>query len=304
MDIEMKECPICQSKNICLRDTYRTGVPTPYTETFAHLNIFGCTQCGLGFAYPNVDAEKLGTYYKNYYKPRFFDKIQSDIWPIPDIRSIAQLQLARSFCNFKAEDVFLDIGCGAGCSLYSASILFDDPKLAIIEQNKTTIEFLKNKFTKLSIYESINTAINTSLKAKIILMSHSLEHFYCEELIHTINSIKQILTDDGVLLIEIPNADVETDKFIRRKHDIPHTCFFTNKTIIELGKSCNLKIAYINQYGYPPSISHQQNAETQRKIIKKQNIQNKRIFHIVSALRSEFFMPVQSGNVIRAVLTK
>jgi hypothetical protein len=88
--------------------------------------------------------------------------------------------------------------------------------------------------------------------AKIILLSHTLEHFRSTDLPTLLKTLKEVLDREGALVIEVPHVDFKLHKEIRFP-DTPHTIFFSADSLRRLLKNYGFDIRYIQILGnsYP-----------------------------------------------------
>lgn len=109
-----------------------------------------------------------------------------------------------------------------------AKLILPSPKLFAIELIDGASKFFSKKFDAIT-YRSIKEFINnTNEKAKILLMSHSLEHYQYTDLEETLLDIQNSLDEKGVVIIEVPHCDLRIHKHIRG-NDTPHTIFLAKK---------------------------------------------------------------------------
>jgi SAM-dependent methyltransferase len=244
----MKKCDLCNSE---LQND------TDYLNEWNH-NLFEnkslliCMNCGFSQINPKLTDNDLNNYYENIYRSKnspmyidfnsyFLDKHTSDF------RSISQLLLGRQYVSNKKEYSFLDIGPGPGFSLISAKKIFQNVKLSVIESNSHAKNFYKKFFKDLSIYKNLNEIKN---EIDVILMSHSLEHFDINDMPALFQDMHNILADDGIVIIEVPHADLRNASFLsKRKNDTPHLSFFSLDSLTKFVNKSKFNIRFINTVG-------------------------------------------------------
>lgn len=209
------------------------------SDIFSGLTINHCDQCGLGFVYPIINSGKINTYYSLIYRaknsPFYFDFKKNNetrlpkSYPYANERSFSQILLARTFTNFDENDIFLDIGPGKGGAFAISKLILPSPKLYGIELTNGAAKYFKEKFNALT-FSSLKEFNNSSNKAKIILMSHSLEHYQFSDLDDLFSDIIFALDDNGVIVIEVPHCDIRLHADIRG-NDTPHTLFFSKNSL-------------------------------------------------------------------------
>ena len=178
-----------------------------------------------------IDFEKLRTYPVEY-----------------DIRSIAQITLAKQFVIFNTGDIFLDIGPGRGGSFAVANKVLINPRSIGIELNQGATNAFKRLYG-IETLPSFNTFIKQGLKAKIILLSHSLEHFKLSTLEDFLVNLKKLISNDGVVVIEVPLIDFRKHANFREE-DAPHFLFFNLESLQLIFEKNHWKVLFINSCGY------------------------------------------------------
>ncbi|MBT3235625.1 MAG: class I SAM-dependent methyltransferase [Bdellovibrionales bacterium] len=223
-------------------------------EQFLSLKIYFCSFCTFAFAFPELNPEDIHSYYAEQYRSpkstfyiNFNKKVIPEINDLYNNRSFAQLTLARSFCTFDHGDSFLDIGPGKGGSFIIANAIFPAPALHAIELSKEADEYYKKNFNTTS-HLSLTNFSKGERKAKIILMSHSLEHFCMSDLDILFKNIQTALHDEGVLVIEVPNVNMQVHQYVRGP-DTPHLLFFTPKSLKALLIKYKFKVLFIDTCG-------------------------------------------------------
>ena len=224
---------------------------------FNKLKIKYCIHCGFGHSFPEIDVKVINHFYEKQYRSKEstfyinFSKLKdtkvSGVADIRDSRSFGQLSLARAFCNFNSGDVFLDIGPGTGDSFNFAKTLFNNPKLHSIEFSQGAKEHYKKNYNALS-HDSINDFISLNLKAQIILMSHSLEHYRLSDLSEFFSMLSIALAKNGVAVLEVPNVDFRFH-INNRGADTPHFLFFSKESLLLLFEKYSFDVLFIDTCG-------------------------------------------------------
>jgi hypothetical protein len=228
------------------------------SNIFSALKLYHCEKCGMGFTYPDLPMEDLYKYYSIIYRaknsPFYFDfetKVQNKIsksYPYANQRSFSQILLARFFTVFNKDDIFIDIGPGKGGSYSFAKLLLPSPKLYGIELTEGAKYFFKINF-QAETYNSLNEYNNNIKgKVKIMLMSHSLEHYQISDLDTLFEEIKITLDDTGVIVIEVPHCDLRIHADIRG-NDTPHTLFFSKQSLKLLLEKNGFEVLFIDTCG-------------------------------------------------------
>lgn len=240
-DLEKNECDFLLYKNI----------EFPNTTIFEECQIIVCSYCGFGFLDEEPSAELINNFYINDYRnpksPYYINFPQVSRLRSIDARSLAQIYMGLSQVIFKHNDNFLDLGPGSGNSFATASLVLDNPNCFGIELNRGAQEFyLKNYNTR--SFRSISTFIDLGLKAKIIILSHSLEHFKLTEIPKLFEDLKMALSQDGIIIIEVPNEDLSKYSKIR-KNDAPHLLFFNRESLMSIVTKNDFEVTAISESG-------------------------------------------------------
>ena len=222
-------------------------------KLFENKSISICMECGFGQINKKLDQNDLKDYYENIYRSRYspmhidFSSYFLDKHTL-DFRSISQLLLGRQYISNKKEYSFLDIGAGHGHSFFSATKIFQNVKLSVIESDSDAKNFYKKKyFNELTIFNNLTEIKN---QIDVLLMSHSLEHFDINNMQALFQDIHNILADDGVVIIEVPNADMRNMDFLSdRLNDTPHLSFFSLDSLTQLVDKSKFNISFINTVG-------------------------------------------------------
>jgi hypothetical protein len=132
----------------------------------------------------------------------------------------------------RKDDVFLDLGAGSGNSFNVASMVLDSPRFVSIESNSSASSYYAKKFG-VTPFRNIEDFKSEGKKAQFILLSHSLEHFRFDEVHDLLEGVFDILDDQGVCVIEVPNSNLRLNSG-KIEEDAPHLLFFTRATLENL----------------------------------------------------------------------
>ena len=195
--------------------------------------IVKCSGCGLVYL-RNVPEEN--EIYEDYYEIKFrkYDySIESKYDYLAEIYAINQQRLC-CLKKFKKEGKLLDVGCGSGLFMKTAS----DQNYDVygIDVSNKALSFARDEF-KLNVQQkSLNDLIKENGKFDIITLWHVLEHFMNP--VNELKKVRTLLNENGVCFIEVPNYNSIKFKLSRKKwkggnHPIYHRTFFTSKTLRE-----------------------------------------------------------------------
>jgi len=133
--------------------------------------------------------------------------------------------------ELKNKDVkILDYGCGLGQILQALKV--EGYKNCYgVDIEKSAIEFCKENSLHVEELNLDNLLNPFSSKFDIIILSHIIEHIPKDEIINTLNFIKnEFLADNGKLLIAVPNAQSNTHAYWAYE-DWTHTTLFTSGSL-------------------------------------------------------------------------
>jgi hypothetical protein len=239
-DLEKSDCDFLIYKN----------TEFPNSHIFEKCQIIVCPYCGFGFLDEEPSAELINNFYINDYrdpKSPYYVNFAKYRQRSIDARSLAQIYMGLSQVIFSHNDNFLDLGSGLGNSFATASLILDSPNCFGIEMNSGAQEFYLKNYNARS-YQSVSTFIDLGLKAKMILLSHSLEHFKLTEIPKLFEDLKMALSQDGVIIIEVPNEDLLKYSKIR-KNDAPHLLFFNRESLMKIVTNYGFEVTAISECG-------------------------------------------------------
>jgi hypothetical protein len=243
-------------------ETYRNWAWPTFT-VFNSLSLAVCENCALGAAVPELSDEALRDFYGTAFRAKWghaylnFGRAPTSFF---SHRAVAQLSLATGYCLFQPGDTFLDVGAGEGTSFYAARTLLPSPQLAAIELAEGAEGYFVRNVAA-SVYPSLEDFIAAGRQAKIILLSHSLEHYRPADIGGLFEGFKKALAADGVLVVEVPNVNLR-DHPNWRVGDAPHLLFFNEQSLRLLLERHGFEILFIRTCGHPndgpvvPEIEH------------------------------------------------
>ncbi len=152
---------------------------------------------------------------------------------------------------------YLDFGCGFfGCA---DKARFKAESIYAVEPDRQVRSFLQNDgITCFSSIDELETELTK--KIDVITMFHVLEHL--ENPVDVLKRLGNLLTDDGRIIIEVPNADdallslYESDAFADFTYWICHLYLFDNNTLKQTIKKAGLKVNFIHQIQRYPLSNH------------------------------------------------
>jgi len=236
MLISEKKCYLCCSTKFnkrsgCVRDRHE-------------LEVLECASCGL-VCLSSFDHIRDG----------FYENSEMHGEEIPDIEAWLKETAwddERRFQYLKSvlsNRTLLDFGCGAGGFLLKAREVAATAH-GVEPETRMSGHYRNNGFT---VFQNLSEIKNDIKRAKydIITMFHVLEHIPDPKSI--LSELSEMLTDDGQIIVEVPNAD---DALLTLYHNQPfshftywscHLFLYTAKTLKMLFSQVNLKMNYIKQ---------------------------------------------------------
>lgn len=189
-------CPICGSKEV--RRIRRNRIFDTY--------LFTCSSCDLFFSSPEANGQLIANYYgksqdemeSRKYK-LFMKKVNSEVslWDSNRRHS----QLANMIDNEIGKNKkILEIGCG---NAYTLIYLSSKGHSCVgVEPGFDQWDAIKNKDIK--IHQCVFGDVKFNEKFDIVLLEHLLEHI--PNPIDFLFQINSIMTENGLLFIEVPNS--------------------------------------------------------------------------------------------------
>lgn len=245
-------CYQCSSTNqqpLVVAGEDLTGKPGRFT-------FVTCSNCGLSYQHPRLKLEYIGAYYDDEY---IAHRKKSDWGPLTPLYEWAmgkhdreKLALVRSYAPLTADSRVLDVGCGAGTFLTQiraasgATVSGVDFKDLTHLPGFDQIDFHHGLFYQQSF---------TGRRFDIITMWHFLEHDY--DPVRTLHHARDLLADDGRLLIEVPRLDsVSWRLFGDRWPGLQapqHTALYSRESLLALVSKAGLEVVDYLPYGAFPA---------------------------------------------------
>ncbi len=174
---------------------------------------------GYFYVFPKLSKSELDEYYKSQYLDTFRLDIKYGVIP-QDFFHIQMLKDLIPTFEEKFESI-LNFGSGHG----GISHILDfsgDFQLLTLDPTKSPLKLPNSQIKHVYEFEEI-----ADKSIDLIYSSHSLEHV--SDLDSTLHELKRILKNNGLLFIEVPNADHFEDGPQNNRIDIPHTYYFQQK---------------------------------------------------------------------------
>lgn len=231
-------CNLCKSKDFKKRNgTVRDN---------KNLEIFECTDCGLVFLSENNHIDE--NFYENSNMHQSFDfyKWRNETL-VDDTRRFEFLK--SSLINKKV----LDFGSGNGGFLKLTKNI--SKEVLGVELEKAIIPFYKEEDIPFE-----NNLDNINEKFDIITSFHVIEHI--KEPLKILDKLKNLLKDNGRLIIEVPNANdalltiYENEAFSNFTYWSCHLYLYTQHTLNLLAKQAGFEVEFIKHIQRYPLSNH------------------------------------------------
>lgn len=238
---KIKKCPLCKSKQL---KSYLRNVR--YWENDIDFNFDRCKKCGFIFVNPRPDKKSISTFYKS--ESYWGINIKNNKKPKVDVNKVYG-PIYRMIKNEKRSSIF-DLGAGTG--LFLLKFKKKRWKIDGIEYSLDAVKFAK-KVYQIDIKQGDFLDIHIKdVEFGYVVLNNVLEHLH--KPLETLIKVRKMISDDGVLIIAVPNIDSLGYK-IYKKNWYPlqppiHLNQFNPKTIDHILKSAGFKIVKIS-HKYP-----------------------------------------------------
>ena len=221
----LEQCPVCgkeEFKNFL--------VVTDNSVSKESFVIVQCENCSFKFTNPRPDADSIGNYYESdEYVSHSNTKagiINKAYHVVRSITTKQKVELINRSVHSKG--TVLDYGCGTGVFLTACKK--DGWEIRGVEPNDKarTIASTNTEELIASTIEDLEGE-----KFEVITMWHVLEHIHT--LNETMSELVDMLQDDGVMVIAVPNADSHDAQVYKENwaaYDVPrHLYHFNQQTM-------------------------------------------------------------------------
>lgn len=237
--IKMQNCSLCQSKNIKTR--------YPYVRDSKELQVLECEDCGLVFlsSFDHVTDE--------FYEESGMLNGTNDLKKYRQQSYKDDQRRANSLKDKLIGKKVLDFGCGAGGFLHLIQSYTD---IAVGVELDRFINRAINK-EGIKCYDNLSEVEG---KYDIITLFHVVEHLINPN--QVLEGLKQHLNPNGVIIIEVPNADdalltlYGNEKFADFTYWSCHVYLYNNFTLKKLMEQAGYNAKLVKQIQRYPLSNH------------------------------------------------
>src|ERR1035437_9854168 len=240
----LKNCPVCNYDKF---NPFLSCID--YTVSRETFNVVQCDSCGFRFTNPRPDEKEIGNYYQGEQYISHSDTkkgIVNKLYQI--VRNYTIKQKIKLINKLTSPELtsrnILDIGCGTGEFLNACKE--NGWKITGVEPSEIARKNAKQKYNIIPLPQEKLFEINGK-KFNVVTLWHVLEHIH--QLDKTIEQISKIISDDGRLIIAVPNCN----SFDAKKYgaywaawDLPrHIFHFTKKDIETVFKKYGFELTEV-----------------------------------------------------------
>lgn len=245
--MELINCIICKDSKGEKPFLFVKDANEVFAGTF---RLVRCSRCGLVYLNPRIVDVEQRLYSEDYYinsrgALRFFVKFFDLIFQIIKTYRITK---------FKYKGIILDVGCGEGEFL--KQMLRLGWKCYGIDPSNTACRFISKNLRPSISNQDLSACEFSNAQFDVVTFWHSLEHI--DNPILNLNIVHNIIKDDGILFIAIPNMDSLEFKITRRRWfhlEAPrHLYHYTPATITSLLSKCGFEVTKIDHGAFEYNI--------------------------------------------------
>lgn len=221
---ELIVCPLCASKD---QETVATQGRNGSLTTVI------CRDCGLVFSNPMPTQAELDAFYRSRYRTEYKGTVRPKLKHTyrNGTRAIARFERLAEFGYKPGSGRVLDIGAGSGEFLYLMTRL--GYAAQGIEPNQGYGSFCRDDLGLLVTIATLDHIDFEPASFDIISANHVVEHL--RDPIASLRRTRNWLSPEGILVIEVPNAEA-TYHAPRTRFHFAHLYNFTVETLVETGK--------------------------------------------------------------------
>ncbi len=287
-----RKCPVCLSEKGEKLHEQKFILPK-YSPLPDKYDILSCTRCAMVYADTCASQDDYDLFYKNMSKYEDKDASSGSGNTLYDKRRLDETaQTIAQYIKNKNSSI-LDIGCASGGLLK----VFRDmgyKNLSGLDPSLTCVQNLQNldiKGIQGGLFDLNN--INNN-QYNCVILSHVFEHI-CD-LRLAVNNLLQLLDDDGILYVEVPDASRYKDYYVVPYYyfDSEHINHFDKIALNNLFLQYSLECIHQNEKEMP--VSNSQNYPAVYSIYNKNSGKNDFDLVIDSSLKGKVMVFVHQSE--------
>lgn len=207
-----------------------------------------CKGCGYLFINPKLNNHTHKQYYEKFYRKndREFSVPTKEFYELEKFRGLDILNFIKSHSEVRKEFKCLDVGCGSAATTYALSTYFANAVGIDLDINYASN--VEKKDNLKIMQTTIHDQTFDHSKFQIIVYCHVFEHI--NKPIEELKRIKEILSDDGLLYIEVPGInynDYWYDGNFFNSLEMDHTHQFNKRSLQNLMEQNGFELIYGNE---------------------------------------------------------
>lgn len=215
-----------------------------------------CSKCGLVYQNPRVHLSQIKDFYDDSYiahKKKNIGKILSPLynWAFSK-HDNDKIKLISKFKRLSSNLEILDVGCAVGTFLLALKKKFNSGISGVDFKSFPDNGEMKDIELYCGLFYEQNFK---KKKFDIITMWHFLEH--CYDPLRSLLKAKEIIKDDGIIIIEVPRLDSVTYMLYKERwpglQAPQHTVVFDKKSFVSFIEKSGLKVVSYLPYGAFPA---------------------------------------------------
>jgi 2-polyprenyl-3-methyl-5-hydroxy-6-metoxy-1,4-benzoquinol methylase len=196
-----------------------------------------CRRCGLVWANPPPAQQAVRTYYSEQYRREYKGTPRRTLPQIYNAGRGALARYRRIRQLLRSDGAVLDVGCGGGELVYLLRRLGFDA--SGIEPDRSYSESARSDLG-LPVQTGFIQDLDFPDGAfSLILMYHVLEHV--DRPVEILGRLRRWLSDDGVLVVEVPNIEAQREAPITRFH-VAHLFYYSPDTLSAMAAAAGLGV--------------------------------------------------------------
>ena len=244
--------------HLCHGDTHHPLVEAEddLTGKAGRFQFVTCDACGFSYQNPRLKFEHIGAYYDDEY---IAHRKKTDWGLLTPFYEWAmgkhdrdKLSLIQNYLDVNSATNVLDIGCGSGSFL---SLIHEKTQAHVTGVDFKDLSALPTLWGVNFKHGILHEQDFGAQRFDLITLWHFLEHDYFAD--QTLGKTKELLTDGGRMIIEVPRLDSLTFKLYKERwpglQAPQHTALYTRESLIRRVEQSGFKVVEYLPYGaFPP----------------------------------------------------